>query len=56
MFKIKELWKKACKHDGINPAAKFVVFSLSNPFIQKYNEAMGQLLEGRNNANKQKSD
>ena len=30
----------ACKHDGIDPKSKFVVFSRDNPFVGKYNKAM----------------
>jgi len=41
------LWAKACKHDGIDPTSKFVVWSDSNPYAASYNDAMGRLLELR---------
>jgi hypothetical protein len=37
---IKQLWQKACEHDGITPDSKFVVFSDANPWAKKYNFAM----------------
>lgn len=36
----KELWNKACDHEGIDRAAKFVVWSDDNPWAAKYNEAI----------------
>lgn len=30
----RKVWESACKHDGIDPDAKFVVFSDDNPFTQ----------------------
>jgi len=30
----RSIWESACKHDGIDPAARFVVFSDDNPFVQ----------------------
>ena len=31
---IKAVWTKACEHDGIDPAASFIVFSEDNPFAK----------------------
>ena len=28
----REIWELACKHDGIDPDSKFVVFSRENPY------------------------
>lgn len=36
-YTLKELWTKACKHDGVDPASTFVVFSKDNPWAKKYN-------------------
>jgi len=36
----KLLWDRACQYDGIDPGSKFVVFSDSNPWVEKYNKAM----------------
>lgn len=36
-YTLKDLWIKACKHDGIEPSSKFVVFSKDNPWAKKYN-------------------
>lgn len=38
---IKELWNKACDHDGIARNSKFVVFSADNPWAKRYNTAIG---------------
>jgi hypothetical protein len=42
---IREAWAKACEHDGIDPAAKFVEFSKNNPWAAKYNTLMTKPLE-----------
>lgn len=34
---LRDLWILACKHDGIDPDSKFVVFSKDNRWIRKYN-------------------
>ena len=44
---VKELWTLACKHDSIDQSATFVVFSDDNPWIDKYNRAMGLVLKYR---------
>lgn len=36
----KDLWNKACDHDGIDRDAKFVVFSKDNPWAKRYNASM----------------
>lgn len=41
---VQDLWKKACKWEGIEPEAKFVVFSEDNPYMPEYDRAMGKLL------------
>ena len=41
----KELWNKACDHDGIERTSKFVIFFDNNPWAAKYNEAMGAFME-----------
>ena len=38
--KVKILWTRMCKADGIDPTSNFVVFSDSNPYAKEYNEAM----------------
>ena len=49
-YTVKQLWNKACEHDGISPNALFVVFSESNPWAKKYNQLL--LLMGYNHGNK----
>ncbi len=39
-YTARELWDKACEHDGIQPNSKFVVFSDANPWMKKYNTLM----------------
>ena len=39
VYNIKELWRKACKHDGIPEDSSFVVFSEDNPYLTDYNKA-----------------
>jgi hypothetical protein len=39
-YTLKDLWRKACEHDGIDPTSKFVVFSKDNPWIVRYNNLM----------------
>ena len=41
--KVRTLWAKACAHDGIDPAAKFVTWSDDNPYEKAYNAAMAKL-------------
>ena len=36
-YTLKDLWNKACEHDGIEANSKFVVFSKDNPWMAKYN-------------------
>lgn len=36
-YTFKQLWVKACEHDGIEPTSKFVVFTKDNPWAKKYN-------------------
>jgi hypothetical protein len=38
---MKHYWTKACQYDGIDPASKFVVWSLGNPWTPKVNRATG---------------
>lgn len=40
VYTIKELWVLACEFDGIEPGAKFVVWSDKNPYARKYNFAV----------------
>jgi len=40
LAKVKILWCRMCRANGIDPASKFVVFSDSNPVAKEYNEAM----------------
>lgn len=37
---VRELWRNACEHDGIEPSAMFVLLSDDNPFWQEYNNAI----------------
>lgn len=52
-YTLQDLWKLACAHDGIEPDAKFVVFSKENPWMEKYSALMtmrylqGQLGKGK---------
>jgi hypothetical protein len=39
-LKARALWIKGCKHDGIDPAAKFVCWSAGNPYDKPYNKAV----------------
>ena len=41
---VRRLWRKACKHEGIDPKSKFVVFSNENPWNDDYNAAMSKYL------------
>ena len=43
----RELWRKACEFDEIDPSSKFVVFSPENKFATFYNLAMGELFTAR---------
>lgn len=38
-----ELWRRACEHDRINPAAKFIAFSDTNKYAAFYNQAVLQV-------------
>lgn len=40
VYTIRQLWELACKHDGIEPDSKFVVFTDKNPWAAKYNFAV----------------
>ncbi len=44
---VRQLWAKCCEHDGIEPSAKFVVWSDDNPYVKFYNQAYRQLQEAR---------
>ena len=46
---VRAAWASACKHDGIDPAASFVVFSDDNPFIPFHARAMTEYLEAVSN-------
>ncbi len=39
-YTIQEAWENACKEDGIDPQAKFVVFSENNAWAEKYERAV----------------
>ena len=41
---VRQLWKQACQHDGIDPSASFVVFSDGNPYRGFYNSAVEELM------------
>ena len=49
-YTLKDLWRKACEHDGIDPTSKFVVFSKDNPWIAKHNRLMCLLYNPVNEA------
>ncbi len=38
-------WESACKHDGIEPDVRFVVFSDGNPFVQFIGPALQRYRE-----------
>lgn len=42
---VRAVWRSACKHDGIDPESKFVVFSTGNPFTSYLSKAQAQLNE-----------
>lgn len=44
--KLKETWAAACRWEGINPDAKFVVFSDGNPFMKEHDKWMKMFLAG----------
>ena len=43
--KILKLWGLALAHDAIDPKAKFVVFSESNPYVAEYNSVCLDYME-----------
>ena len=46
-YAVRQSWKAACKHDGIEPGSKFVVFSDDNPFVKFKDAAQRELWEAR---------
>ncbi len=40
---VKDLWTSACQYDEIDPAATNVVFSPGNPYVERYQVAIGNL-------------
>lgn len=42
---VKATWESACKHDGISPSSKFVVFSNDNPYLPYYEKAVREYRE-----------
>ena len=42
---VRGLWVKACEEDGIDPTAKFVVFSKENKCVPFHNKATRRLQE-----------
>ena len=44
---VRQLWEKACEHDGIPPDSMFVVFSDNNPYVPYHNKAVRELQEAR---------
>jgi len=48
-YAVKRTWESACKHDGIDPAASFVVFSDDNPYKPFCQLAMQEYLEAKRN-------
>lgn len=46
-YTLRELWVKACEHDGIDPESKFVVFTQDNPWMRKYNTLAGLILDAK---------
>jgi len=40
---LQNLWRKACAVEGIDPAAKFVVFSSNNNYANFYNAMLAML-------------
>ena len=50
---MRDLWRKACEHDGIDPSSAFVARSDDNPFwpfhdraVKQYHEAISQYQAG----------
>jgi len=41
---IKSLWIRACRWDGISVDCKFAIWSLDNPYAERYNRMMGLFL------------
>ena len=44
---VRQLWAKACQHDGIPADAGVVVFSKDNPYVPFHDKAMRELQEAR---------
>ncbi len=44
---VRQLWERACEHDGIPPDSVFVVFSDNNPYVPYHNKAVRELQEAR---------
>ena len=38
-YNLKQLWTKACEHDGIEPSSTFVVFSKANPWAKEIQQS-----------------
>ncbi|MBI4201192.1 MAG: hypothetical protein HY531_02755 [Chloroflexi bacterium] len=44
---VRQLWVKACEHDGIPPDSRFVVFSEDDPYTPYHDKAVRELQEAR---------
>lgn len=44
---VRQLWLKACEHDGVPSDSQFVVFNDDNPYMPFYNSALAQLREAQ---------
>jgi len=38
-----DLYAKACKHDGVDPGAPFIVFTPDNPYLEDYDLAIARI-------------
>jgi hypothetical protein len=48
---VRAIWVHACRHDGIDPNSRSVVFSKDNPAVPYYDKALSKLLEAREGMN-----
>ena len=44
---VKALWRKACRHDGIDSQGKLTVLSCGNPYFQEYTKQIEVLMKLR---------
>ena len=40
---VRDIWRQACAHDGIDPGAAFAMFSEDNPYADAHDDAQARL-------------